>query len=99
MKHLMFNRHGINWMATCSLGANSVCEVYIEKQRTKKRWYQSEYEYFTDFICVPRSLKSLENIIYERLDEKFTETEEESNFRNEFYQLKDVTYIESKSST
>ncbi len=98
MKHITFTRHNINWMATCYLECNGLCDVTIEKKRETKKWYQSEYEYFMDFICAPESLDELEKFIYEKLDKKFFEVHQITNFRKEFYDLEDVSSFESTSN-
>lgn len=97
MKHIIFNRYNIDWMATCYLECNGVCNVTIEKKRVEKKWYQSEYEYFMDFLCVPESVEELKTIVYQKLDKKFFEVQKEINFRKTFYDLEDVSYFESKS--
>ncbi len=98
MKRIIFNRHNIDWMATCYLDGNGVCEITIEKKRVKKRWYQRAYEYFLVFYCVPGSVEELETSIYRMLDKKFSEVCAEMNFKKEFQDMEDVSYFESKSS-
>jgi len=98
MKHIVFKRHNIDWIATCWLESNGVCDVTIEKKRVNKKWYQSRYEYFVDFLCVPESIKELEETIYKMLDKKFFDVQKEMNFRKAYYDLEDVTSFESTSN-